>query len=140
MILRKGQAFVPTMAKTEAGFYIGIEPVEVVDPRNRPGLEDALKRTISRGNPTMPTPPRSNFPESVLVKHAKAKSLFDFEKYATSWKLSMRDGAYFIVPYRPSGNSGNVEDTERGEAIPADKELDAVVRRLVDRALNSEGR
>ena len=38
LVLRKGQAFIPTMAQTEAGFYVGIEPVEVVDLSDRKGV------------------------------------------------------------------------------------------------------
>jgi hypothetical protein len=127
----KEQVFVPTMARTEAGFYIGIEPVEVVDLRDHAAVEQALMRAISRGNPSVPTPPRANFPKNPLLKYAKVKSDSSFDKVAKSWKLSKRDGAYLIVPYRPRKDRGQEEDTERGEAMPADLPLDAVVRRLI---------
>jgi hypothetical protein len=39
LFLRKGQAFIPTMARTDAGFYMGVEPVEVVDMRDQIGAE-----------------------------------------------------------------------------------------------------
>ena len=138
LILRKGQAFVPTMARTEAGFYMGVEPVEVVEARNHAAVEQAMVRAVSRGNPSVPTPTRANFPESSLLKHAKVRSLSSFEKSAKSWKLSKRDNAYFIVPYRPRKDQGVEEDIERGEAIPADEPLESVVRRLVNRALESD--
>ena len=51
LFLRKGQAFIPTMARTEAGFYMGIEPVEVVDIQDQAGVEQALMRAVGRGNP-----------------------------------------------------------------------------------------
>ena len=38
LTIRKGQAFMPTMARTEAGFYIGIDPVEVIDASDRVAL------------------------------------------------------------------------------------------------------
>lgn len=80
LILRKGRAFIPTMAKTDAGFYMGIEPVEVVDASDHSGLQEALIRSISRGNPSVSTPGRDNYPEDPLLKHAGVKSLATFEK------------------------------------------------------------
>lgn len=138
VILRKGHAFVPTMAKTKAGFYMGIEPIEVVDAHDQVALEQAIIRTVKRGNPSVPTPSRDVYSrESALLKYAKVKSRSAFEKFAQSWKLSKREGAYFIVPYRRRQDSGSEEDMERGEAIPADVPLEDVARRLVRRALGS---
>ena len=137
LFLRKGQAFIPTMAKTEAGFYMGIEPVEVIDVTNREELQQALIRVVKRGNPVVPTPGRDNYPEDPLLKHAKVKSLSVFEKSAKSWKLSKREGAYLITPYRPSDGGGAEEDLNRTEAVPVEESLESVVQRLVRRATNS---
>jgi hypothetical protein len=136
VFLLKDRALVPTMARTKAGFYMGIEPVEVVDPDDPGALEQAIMRTVKRGNPSVPTPPGgAKFPKSVLLKYAKMKSISSLDKLATSWQLSKREGAYLIVPYRPRKDSGKEEDTERGEAIPGDMPLEAVVHRLVHRVL-----
>jgi hypothetical protein len=139
VFLLKEQALVPTMAKTKAGFYMGIEPVEVVDVHDKAALEQAIIRVVKRGNPSVPTPlGGANFPKSPLLKYTKLKSRSSFDRVAKSWKLSKREGAYLIVPYRPRKDSGAEEDTERGEAIPAEEPLEAVVRRLVHRALKSD--
>ena len=134
----KEQVFVPTMARTKAGFYMGIEPVEVVDVRDHAAVEQALMRAISRGNPSIPTPVRATFPKNPLLKYAKVKSDSSFDKQTKSWQLSKRDGAYFIVPYRLRKDRGKEEDTERGEAMPDDLPLETVVRSLVGRALGSQ--
>jgi len=139
VFLLKGQALVPTMAKTNAGFYMGIEPVEVVDTQNPAALEQAIIRVVKRGNPSVPTPLGGvNFPKSPLLKYAEMKSTSSFDKLAKSWKLSKREGTYTIVPYRLRKDSGKEEDTERGEAIPAEVPLEAVVHRLVQRAFESD--
>lgn len=140
LFLFKGLALVPTMARTEAGLYMGIEPVEVVDARDHAAVQQALMRAISRGNPSVPTPSRANFPKNPLLKYTKLKSDSSFDKLTKSWNLSKRDGAYFIVPYRLRQDSGKEEDVERGEAIPAEEPLEVVVRRLVRRALESDER
>jgi hypothetical protein len=132
------QVFVPTTARTKAGFYLGIEPVEVVAARDRAAVEQALMRVISRGNPSIPTPVRATFPKNPLLKYAKVKSDSSFDSQTKSWQLSKRDGAYFIIPHRPRKNRGKEEDTERGEAIPAAVPLETVVRRLIGRALESQ--
>jgi hypothetical protein len=140
VFLLKGQVLVPTMAKTKAGFYMGIEPVEVVAPPDQTALEQAIIRVVKRGNPSVPTPPGgANFPKSPLLKYAKMKSISSFDKLAKSWKLSKREGAYLIIPYRARNDSGAEEDAERGEAIPAEEPLETVVRRLVHRVLESAG-
>jgi hypothetical protein len=67
-----------------------------------------------------------------------ADKISSFNKVAKSWKLAKREGAYLIVPYRPRKDTGQEEDTERGEAIPAEVPLETVVRRLIGRALESQ--
>jgi hypothetical protein len=135
LFLRKGQAFIPTMAQTEAGFYMGIEPVEVVDASDGRAIEDALLRAVERGNPIVPTPTRDNFPADPLLKYAKVKSTATFEKSSQSWKLSKRGDAYLIAPYRPLKSGGSEEDIDRTEAIPvAEESLTSIVHRLVERA------
>jgi hypothetical protein len=127
------------MARTKAGFYMGIEPVEVVDARDPAALEQAIIRAVKRGNPSVPTPPGgAKFPKSVLLKYANMKSISSFDKLAKSWNLSKREGAYLIVPYRHRRDRGQEEDAERGEAIPGHVSLETVVRRLMSRALKSQ--
>ncbi len=138
LFLRKGQAFVPTMARTEAGFYMGIEPVEVVDARDPKAIEDAMLRAVERGNPVVPTPRRDNYPPDPLLKYANVKSMSTFEKSSQSWKLSKLGDAYVIAPYRPLKSGGSEEDVDRTEAIPVGEEsLTSVVHRLVERATST---
>jgi len=63
-----------------------------VDVSDRKAVEDAMLRAIARGNPTVPTPTRDNFPEDVPLKHARVKSLSTFEKLAQTWKCLTRQG------------------------------------------------
>jgi hypothetical protein len=138
VFLFREQILVPTMARTQAGYYMGIDPVEVVDSHNQRAIEQAVIRTVKRGNPSVPTPPGgARFPKSPLLKYAKIKSVSSFDKIAKSWKFVKRDGAFLIVPYRPQANQGQEEDTERGEAIPAGVPLETAVRRLVQRILET---
>jgi len=120
LIVRKRKAYVPTMAKTEAGFYLGMEPIEVVDTADRQDVENAVMRAIATGNPVMPTPSRDNYTPDPLLKSANVKSLSTFEKSAQRWQLTKRQGAYEIVPYK---------------LLPNSEPLPVAVHRFVERAL-----
>ena len=134
LTIRKSQAFVPTMARTQAGFYMGIDPVEVLDVSDRKAIEKAVVRVVTQGNPTVPTPTRDSFPEDPLLKAAKVGTLAAFEKSAQTWKLSKNYRGYSISPYRIGKHGGSEEDPVRTEAIPEHEPLEQVVRRLVERA------
>ena len=64
---RKGKVYVPRMARTEAGYYLNIEPVAVVDTDDFGGVVSAIQAAIERGNPAVPTPSRANFPKPVVL-------------------------------------------------------------------------
>src|SRR5688572_21248607 len=74
LYLRKGMAYVPTVAQTGAGFYTNIEPVAVVPVTDSGALENAIKIAMSKGNPIVPTPTRDAFPKPVVLEYAKVKS------------------------------------------------------------------
>ena len=134
MIIRRGKVFIPTMARTEAGFYLAVDPVEVVDAVNPAAMETALMNVVRRGNPAVPTPSRDGYPEWVVLKHAGVKSAAAFERLAESWALSISGDNYALTPYRPFETGGSVEDREHTEVIPTTTPLPEVVRRLVQKA------
>ena len=59
--LRRGTAFVPTMARTEAGYWMGVEPVDVQKVETVEALQEVLLAAILRGNPVVPTPTDETF-------------------------------------------------------------------------------
>ena len=52
--LRKGTAYVPTVAQTEAGFYTDIEPVAAVPVTDSAALENAVKVAMRKVTPSFP--------------------------------------------------------------------------------------
>lgn len=135
LFVRKAKVFIPTMARTEAGFYMGIEPVAVVDSSNREAVRSAFLDAIGRGNPIVPTPTRATFPPSPLLKHANVKSLSTFEKNAQCWKLGKYPAEFVVAPYRPGKYGGSEEDDSGKESFSASEPIECVVDRLLDRAL-----
>src|ERR1035438_7530593 len=98
--LRKGVAFVPTMAKTEAGYWLGAEPVEVQTVGSVSSLQKLLLAAIARGNPSVPTPTRANFPRPIMERYCGMKSLSAFERTAASWSVSKDESGFRIYEWR----------------------------------------
>jgi hypothetical protein len=93
-ILKDGIVYLPTAAKTEAGFYMDCEPVALVPVTNTDALRKALKDAMHRGNPIVPTPKRNAFPPPVLPKYAGLKSWSKFMQGASEWTIAERNGIY----------------------------------------------
>ena len=72
--LKDGLVYLPTVAKTEAGFYLDREPVSVVCVANTDALRRALVDLIMKGNATIPTPKGDAYPPPVLPRYAGAKN------------------------------------------------------------------
>lgn len=129
--LRKGTAYVPTVAQTEAGFYSDIEPVDVIPVTDSAALENAIKVAMSKGNPIIPTPTRAAFPKPVVLQYAKVKTWSAFEKDARHWTILEKAGNYQIEPgrKRPDGK-GWEADPDRVESLPPGTTHDEVARRV----------
>ena len=140
LYIRNGIAYVPITAKTEAGYYMNVDPVEVVPVSDTESFARAVDRVIAHGHPIVPTPTRaSGFPKPVVPKYAKLGSWRAFEKGATSWKLVEKDGVYTIEQWQKREQGGWLPDPDRDEQLPQGASLDDAVRRLVERIQESVG-
>jgi len=70
------------MAQTEAGYWLGIEPVDVEKVADADALKGVLLRAINRGNRIVPTPARKHFPPHVMRCHCGMKSFSAFDSTA----------------------------------------------------------
>jgi len=130
--LKNDTVYLPTVAKTEAGFYLNREPVAVVPAAETDLLRSALHDVISRGNAVIPTPKRDAFPLPVLPKYAGEKTWSAFMRGASEWKIGEKDGNYEIVQYRKHHKNGSwVEDQDHKIEFPAGTKVDEVVERMI---------
>ncbi len=138
--LRKGIAYVPTMAKTEAGYWLHIEPVDVERISNPESLKPVLLKAIGRGNPIVPTPRREHFPRDVMLRYCGMRSWSAFERTAHLWPISGNADSYVICPWRRSEEyrGGWEEDHERKTVIPASASLEDVVGQAAALAFSAE--
>ena len=138
--LRKGVAYIPTTAKTEAGYWLAVEPVDVGPVRNADDLHRLLMKAIARGNPLVTTPTRQNFPPPVVQRYCGMKSFSAFERTAQLWAISARNDSYAIYPWLRSNRYKGAweEDHARATRVPLSTSLEDVARRAAERAFNEE--
>jgi hypothetical protein len=131
--LKNGIVYVPTVARTEAGFYMIREPVAVVPAANTEALRRALHDVMARGNAIIPTPKRNAYPPPVLPKYAGEKTWSAFMRGVSEWKINEKDGSYQIVQYRenPKGDGSWVEDPDRKVEFSPETTIDDVIDRLI---------
>jgi hypothetical protein len=135
--LRKDTAFVPTTARTEAGYWMDIEPVDVRKVENPETLRSMLVAAINRGNPVVRTPTRDNFPRPIMERYCGLKSLSAFERTASCWAISQRDGKFHIYEWRRSERyRGTREKADETEVIlPGDTLIESVAMRAAEIAM-----
>lgn len=83
----ESQVIIPTVAKTEAGFYTDIEPVAVIDIRDAALVRESLLAILSRENPEVPTPKRQDEPGSVVLETMGLKKWQAFERKAVLYTV-----------------------------------------------------
>ncbi len=120
--LRNDVVYVPTVAQTEAGFYLGVEPVDVVPVANTEALQRAIWRAMNTGNPKIATPARGSFPN--------VKSWPIFEKNALFWSVAEKDGSYEICRGRKRADRGWEDDPAQIQKMPPGLGLQEVSRRI----------
>jgi hypothetical protein len=131
LYLRNGTVYVPTVAKTEAGFYLDIDPVEVVSATDIESLQRVIGTVLTKGNPTVLTPTRGAFPKAVVLKYAKVKSWSAFEKGTVLLTIVENSGTYEIRPGRKRSDRGWEDDPTRIEFLPSGMKVNEVVQRVV---------
>jgi len=128
--LRNGIAFIPTVAQTDEGFFLDVDPVGVVSATNTEALQHAIKQAIGRGNPKVPAPTRAAFPKPVLLRYAKVKSWSAFEKGCLNWTIVEKGDVYHVKQGRKRSDAGWEDDPKRIEALPPGIGIDEVARRV----------
>jgi hypothetical protein len=92
---------IPTMGRTEFGFYRLVEPVEVLHQATISNLSSALRRAKDRGNPDVSAGPSNQAKErTLLVRYSHAASRHEFERRASVWDVDWMDDRIFVTPNR----------------------------------------
>jgi hypothetical protein len=115
-----------------------VEPFEVVNVNDTKGFADALKRSISRGNPLVRTPLRDEYKKPEILKYAKVRSWSQFERESSSWSVSEKNGIWQFGQDKRRKDKGWEEDPSKIVKLPAGLTTDQVVERIVQAVQLSE--
>jgi hypothetical protein len=137
LYLRDGQVYLPTMAQTEAGFFLDVEPVETVPVDDGEALREAIVHAMSRGNPKIATPSRTSFRKPVILKYAKVKSWSEFERNCSNWAVEEQNGHFQIRQAKKRLDRGWEDDPALVEVLPSNSSFKDVAVRLVSRMQSS---
>lgn len=133
----QGLVVMPTKAKTEAGFWMDVEPVEVARIDDKNLIARSVKRIAFAPLRTIPTPPRDHFPGPVVLKAGKVRSWSQFhwnysliniaadesgavsvetwEKHADGSYQPNREGLKNIFPTLDEALDAAIEEIEKSE-------------------------
>jgi hypothetical protein len=130
--LYRAKVLIPTKARTTAGFYMDVEPVEVADITEPHAVQQALKRAWARGNPLVATPSRRDYPRPVVLHHAGVRTWASYEKGVRSWSIDQSGGVFEIIPLRRRRDRGLEEDIEHRKVLPQGAGLDDLAARVAE--------
>jgi hypothetical protein len=119
------------MGKMGKGFYRAIEPVAVVSAWNGEALHQALRATITRGNPDVPMLSRREWPAPVVLKYAGVKTWSAFERGMLPWSIEEEAGRFQIVGKRKRSDGTWKNDLEQTITFPAGAVVDDVIERMI---------
>ncbi len=118
---KTGTVLVPRAAKTEAGYWLDIEPVEQASFADPVSITNLVKRAMEQGEVVVPTPTRAMFPKPVVLAHSTARSWGDFEKRNSQFSiLRTADGRLRIERYRKASEGVGVVVDESASRTFAD--------------------
>ena len=117
-----------------------VEPVHVEAAGTAEALQKALLAVIARGNPTVQTPTRSNFPRPIMERYCGMKSLSTFERTATYWTISQNEHSFRVYQWRRSERyRGAWEENHDGEIrLPVGTPLEEVTRSAAEFAMSGQ--
>lgn len=125
------KAYLPIVAQTEAGFYLDVPPVVVIEALDPSAMTRELVQCVSRGNPKVPTPSRAQFPKPVVLAASGVKTWSAFEKKAICWTIT-RNGAVYEIQVTGRDAWGKwIDDPSQTESVPVALGLEEVAARLV---------
>ena len=131
LFVRRDVAYIPTSARTEAGFYLDVEPVGMAEINDTQRFREVLKAALSRGNPKIATPKREDYGKSPVLKYAKVKSWSQMERESSFWGITENQGGYRFGPYKRRLDRGWEEDSNRIVNIAPTSTIDEVVEQIV---------
>ena len=133
VIVRRGKGYIPTQGQTEAGFYVSIEPVYIVDLDVK-GLMHAFERVIAVGHPKVPTPTQQEWRTRAdpVLKAAGVRIWYELAKDGASYTISWEENAIALYISRLDRKGRFVVDPAKTRVFSGDTPLRILVEAILD--------
>lgn len=132
--VRKDTAFVPDVARTEAGFFLDVEPVRVAKLSDLQSLASAIEQAMIAGNPQVPTPTRAAFPKPVILKPAGVKNWNAFIERGACFTIFRGEGKLEITETARNDDGEWVDAPSLNHKLPANSLAFDIGKRIAERA------
>lgn len=133
IFIRKGKAYIPTLAKTDMGVYMDIDPVYIVDP-NIDNLANAIDQVFRTGNPKIPHPTRDQIkrlPHPVF-KAAKVSSWKKFTEGCKCYGISWVYDGLILEFFKLGEKRSFIPDRPKTRAFPPGTNMREIVQAILD--------
>jgi hypothetical protein len=131
--VRKGTAFVPNVAQTEAGFFLDVEPVRVTKLDDLQSLALAIEQAMVAGNPRVPTPTRAAFPKPVILKPAGTKNWNTFVERGACFTIFRCDAELELHETARNDDGEWVDASSLSQKLPANSLAVDIAKRIAER-------
>ncbi len=121
------QVIIPTVARTEEGFYTDVEPVAVIDIKDSDTIKESMLAVLSRDNPEIPTPARVEEPGSVVLDALGIKKWAVFEKKAVLYTVHKRAESIVVYATGRGADGMWIEQKNREKQFEAETPLVEIV-------------
>lgn len=132
--VRNGTAFVPNVARTEAGFILDVEPVRVAKLNDTPSLESAIEQAMAAGNPRVPTPTRDEYKKPFLIGLAGVRTWKAFERTGACFTVFRGEDGLEITETARNDDGEWVEAPSLNQNLPGNSPALAIAKRIAERA------
>jgi hypothetical protein len=116
---KNGAILIPYNAKTEAGFWISVEPVEIAHADDEASILNGVRKIAALGVITVPTPARDAFPKPIILKYAGSNSWSAFQKIHMLVDLEENaNGQFSVQPWRRAEGRSYEPDLAAFKLLP----------------------
>lgn len=130
--LRNRKVIIPTVALTEAGFYMDVGPVTVVDTAAVDKLKAVLMDALEGENPGIPTPEKAAKPGSVVLDAVGIKRWEAFERQSILYTVHITTKSVWLYVTGRGANGMWVKASENERAFPLSTPVPDLVTALID--------
>jgi len=124
----------PTVAQTEAGFFVDVEPIQVFRVEEHNAWKNAIYKALVKGNSIIPTPDGSDEPGSAILEKLNISKWSTFE--TSSIMYTVHRGGGDILIYRTGKSADGMWSTETNQRHFASRApLTAIVDALCEDVL-----